>query len=81
MSYTVPDYDQAHTYRLVDAVKKFAQRNYNVGGWDYVVETMEDEEIYQEIVGTKDACAAILKMAKLVKLLDERRQEVRAEIF
>ncbi len=69
--------NQAH----VDAVKAFATRNYEVGGWDYVVETMDDHEIMVEIDGAKDACEAILKMGKLVKLLNDRRQDVRAEIF
>jgi hypothetical protein len=65
----------------IDAVKAFAQRNYGTSGWDYVVETMDDDEIATEIEGAKDACEAILKMGSLVKLLDGRRQEVRAEIF
>lgn len=65
----------------IDAVKAFATRNYEVGGWDYVVETMDDHEIATEIEGAKDACEAVMKMAKLVKLLNDRRQDVRAEIF
>ncbi len=62
---------------LVDAVKKFAVDHYE-SGWDEVVECWDDEDIWEQIAGTKDAEHAILEMGKCVDLRNERRNEVRA---
>jgi len=66
---------------LVEGVKRHALDNYNVNGWDYIVETMDDEEIAKEIQGCNTLKGAVAKVGQLAKLLDERRREVTAEIF
>lgn len=66
---------------LVAAVRQYATSNYNKDGWDYIVECWADDEIAEEIKGCRTEDGAIKKVRKVAKLLDERRQEVRAEIF
>ena len=65
---------------LVEAVKSHAIANYDVDGWDFVVEAANDEELAIVIGGAKTAKTAIAKVRKSCKLLNEQRAEVRAEI-
>ena len=66
----------------VTAVKEYARTHYEDGeGWDYVIETMEDEDIEKELSGvltssswtppTKTSEEAIEKMRVLVGLWAE----------
>jgi hypothetical protein len=67
---------------FVARVRKHAQDHYEQDGWDYVVECWEDREIAQELRDAGgDADQAFQALADGVKLLAERRQDVRAEIF
>lgn len=66
---------------LVQAVKDHAHRNYNNDGWDYVVETMTDDDIRQAIGKASTIQGAIRKVASLCGLWDERRTEVRSTIW
>ena len=73
---------------LVEAVKAHAKANYEKDGWDFLVECWSDEEIAEKIqfVGAtigaaKTPAQAIKKIGRILKLQDERRREVRAEIF
>lgn len=68
---------------LVLAVKKYAQKNYETDGWDYVVEAFEDSEIADEIrkAGAKTDVQAIKVIHEIVKLHDDQRKDVLAEIF
>lgn len=66
---------------LVAAVREYAVSNYNKDGWDYVVECWADDEIAIEIDGCRTDAGAIKRMKAAVKPLNERRAEVRAEIF
>jgi len=66
---------------LIAAVRKFALANYEKDGWDYLVECWSDEDIAKEIGKSRTVPGAISKCRRVVKLLDERRQEVRAEIW
>lgn len=61
---------------LVTAVKLHANENYNTDGWDYIVETFTDVELWEVIAGAKDAAAAIRKAHSVAKLLSERRSDI-----
>ena len=66
---------------LIAAVREYALANYEKDGWDYLVECWSDEDIAGEIGRAKTTQGAISKCRRVVKLLDERRQEVRAEVW
>ena len=66
---------------LIKAVREYALANYEKDGWDYLVECWEDSDITETIGSSKTVRGAISKCRQTVKLLDERRQEVRAEIW
>lgn len=70
-----------NTQELVAAVRRHAEANYNKDGWDYLVECWSDEDIAEQIGAARTEAGAIRACRKTTKLLDERRQEVRAEIF
>ena len=61
----------------VEAVKEHAllPENYNAG-WDVVVETMVDSNIYAVVKKTRTAKGAIKKMAALVDDINDYRNEV-----
>jgi len=67
--------------KLVEAVKAHAAENYERGGWDYVVETMDDADIAEEIGKATTVSGAIRKVGKLAKMLGDYRAEITAEIF
>lgn len=78
--------DPAYREFLPD-VRKHATEFYNQDGWDFVVESMTDDEILdvlndpitpRAILTARDAINAV---GEVCKLLDERRREVRAEVF
>lgn len=66
---------------LVDAVKEYAVAHYEEDGWDYVVETMEDEDIAEDIAGARTPQEAIAKMYKIAKMLGDHRSEIQATAF
>lgn len=66
---------------IINAVKEHAYANYNKGGWDFLVECWSDQEIADCIRGATNSEEAIERCANVVNLLDERRTEVRAEIW
>ena len=66
---------------LIDAVKQYAKEHYETDGWDYVIETMDDMEIAQEIGDTTTPEEAIAKMYDLVKMLDTHRKEIQSTAF
>lgn len=68
---------------MVAGVRAHSMKNYERDGWDYVVECFEDSEIIEEITTAKatTVAEAIRAVGSLAKLLGERRQDVRAEIF
>lgn len=68
---------------IADKVIEHAKENYEVNGWDFIVECWTRDEIAQvlytqRIVGIGNAIAYFQNH---VKLLNERRREVQAEIF
>ena len=68
---------------LAAAVRNHAQDNYEVDGWDYIVECWESSEIIAELELEKitSESAAIAHFLDIAKIFDERRREVEAEIF
>ncbi len=62
-------------------VREHAAKNYNVSGWDYVVECWEDSHIDESTKDAKTPEEAIAMVGKIIGAVDEQRQEVRAEIF
>lgn len=70
---------------MVDAIQKHARENYNTDGWDFVVETMDRDDITKHLLEplTLDRPVqtieeAIAALHYLVKLLDDRRKDVQA---
>jgi hypothetical protein len=65
----------------VDAVKEHAQRNYEEGGWDFVVETMTEMDILEVVRFCNSGENAIRAMAKHVALLDDHRSDIMGTAF
>lgn len=63
---------------LIRTVRAHALNNYNKDGWDYVVECYEDGDILEDIGDATTVKEAIARVGAMVKILDERRQEIRA---
>ncbi len=63
---------------LVAAVKAYALDHYDDDGWDFVVESYTDTEIWEVIAGSKTERQAIRKLRGVADLLNERRQDVQA---
>jgi hypothetical protein len=61
------------TTYLVQSVKDHALRNYNVDGWDFVVECWTDEDLAREVACCTTAQQAIRRVGRIVGLIDERR--------
>lgn len=68
---------------LIAGVRKHAYANYSVGGWDYVVEAFDDNDIAEilrsENVSTLEQAIEVIGFH--VAILDDRRKDVQAEIF
>ena len=65
------------TITLIEAVKAHALANYTTGGWDYVVECLEDSDIAEEIAGATNEAEAIAAMGETVALLHDVSEDVR----
>ncbi len=66
---------------MAKAVLDHALNNYDQDGWDYMVETYELKDIAELVKDCKDVAAAIRKMGRVAKLLNERREEVMSTAF
>lgn len=64
--------NEMNTAQMVEAVRDFALANYEVDGWDFVVEACTDEEIIRAIGSAYTAKGAIRKVRALALLLEER---------
>lgn len=72
-------FSQTNSLRqLVEEVKSHAIRNYGKGGWDYVIETMDDWDIAEVIRHANNAKGAIWKMSVHIGPIGRHRDEVRA---
>jgi hypothetical protein len=63
---------------LIAAVREHAVANYEQQGWDFVVETMDDEELGKLIGRARTVKGAIAKVLATISLWEERRVEVQA---
>lgn len=61
---------------LVQAVRDYANANYNKGGWDIIVECWSDEDILGEIGNVKTVSGAIRKVSKVVQVISDYRSEI-----
>lgn len=68
---------------LVEHVKQHALANYDKGGWDYVVESFDDNEIAERLVqiNATSKRAAIAEFADWCRLLDDRRRDISGTAF
>jgi len=63
---------------LIAHVRNYAIANYERGGWDYIVECWDDEEIAEEIGNVRTFAGAIKKMRPAVALYREMAAEANA---
>jgi hypothetical protein len=73
--------DSADTQALVAGVRAHAEKCYEWGGWDILVETWSDEEIVAEMGYATSVAGAIAKVRKVVGLQGSARAEVQATAF
>lgn len=71
---------------IVEQVKTYAQAHYEEDGWDFLIETYEDEEIIElindlDISPTLSLDAVIKGIAEVMALHDERRAGILNERF
>jgi hypothetical protein len=62
---------------LIAAVKQHALAHYNEGGWDYVVECYEDDEIAELVAGATTEAEAIALVGQRVGTLHAYREDIR----
>lgn len=72
---TVP----AYMVELVKAVREHAVANYETAGWDYVVETMSDDDIVASIGRSWTAKGAIATVGKHLAPIADARSDAQAE--
>ncbi len=61
---------------LVKFIRDHALRHYAEGGWDYLVECWDDAAILGEVKNCRSADAAIRKLRKTLKAMDDHRNEI-----
>ena len=66
---------------LIKAVREHARKNYNSGGWDYVLESFDDADLIEAIGDAQTIEAAIAKVGRIVALHNEKREEAQSFIF
>lgn len=66
----------ALTHELVKQIKAHALENYEKKGWDVVVESWSDEEIFATIYGSWTFKGAVKKMRQYVEGRFEYAQEI-----
>lgn len=68
---------------LVQYVKDYAAVNYEVGGWDYIVEALTDEDVARILENEKVATRedAIRVVGEYAGTLDSHRRDIEATAF
>jgi hypothetical protein len=69
----------APTQDLINAVKTYALDHYTDGGWDVVVETMDDHDIVNVIAGCSTLKEALAEFEPLIDVWSERQADARRE--
>ena len=67
----------------IAVIRQHARQNYNVGGWDVLVECWEDKDIVEfcQKANIQDTQAAIFAIGQGLEIYDDYRQDIQAEIF
>lgn len=70
-----------HQHR--EAVKAHAAKNYERGGWDYIVECYEDDRLDALLTRLDPSSEedAIARVGRIVGAKDDRRRDIQAEAF
>lgn len=79
---TQPRTPSAKMAYLIEAIREHAVRHYESGGWDLVVETMDDAEIIEHLrhdMWTKKQAINII--ASHIAIHDEYRAEIQSTAF
>lgn len=66
---------------VLAAVKQYALDHINVGGWDYVVECWDDEEILSNTGVVASIDEAITRVGEAIGPIADYRADIQAEIF
>ena len=66
---------------LIHEVKRWANANYEIDGWDILVECFSDDEIGSLIDNSITRVQAIRKCREYVKDMDIRRKDIQATAF
>jgi hypothetical protein len=66
---------------FTDAVKAFALANYEIDGWDIVIECYSDTEILEIIKNCRTENGAIKMVRAHIKPRADYRAEIQAEAF
>ena len=61
---------------LIAAVRAHAEANWGKDGWDFLVESWDDNDIAEAIGGAKTPRAAIAACKRQVKILADHRSEI-----
>lgn len=61
---------------FVQEIKAYAVEHYDEDGWDFVVETMTDEDILEIIEDAHSLGEAIDLMLERIVVLDEYREDI-----
>lgn len=71
---------QFETSELVQMVRKYAIDNYDRDGWDFLVETLEDEEIAAALGNSKTLSGAVWACQTRLGLreMDAHRTEIKS---
>lgn len=76
------------TQAIIEGVRKHGYDNYETGGWDYIVECWDSDQItkvYTDLkakLGREPLLEDVIEdIAITANLLDERRQEIRSEVW
>lgn len=80
----MPDYPQNAaplTVAMVEAVKRHAAAHYETGGWDIVVEAFDDAQIAEIIGRAWTPKGAIAKVAFVVNIHNQHREDIRGTAF
>ncbi len=59
---------------IASALRKYAARADDLGGWDYVVATYDNEEFFAEAQEVAALTKAIAKISPLLHAIDNRRK-------
>lgn len=62
---------------LIEAVRAHALKHYEDGGWDYVVEAWDDEDLAEFIGKARTPAGAIKAVGKIVKMRYDYAEDIR----